>query len=286
MAVETKHRATDFLTARLPAVEKPVFRMGVAGNYGIDSSDIRWAADQGANYWVWGASFKKVTEGIRDTIKSDRERHVVAMLGWGYWGGQVRQGVEKGLKKLNTDYLDVFKLGWLGRTSFYNPGVVDALLKLKQEGKIRAIGTSIHDRQRAGRLALDSEIDLLMIRYNAKHPGAEQDIFPHLEKRNPAVVSYTALAWGQLIRPVKTIKMPDWPGREPGDVPPLTPALCYRFVLSNPHVHLVLTGPKNRDQLKQNFAAVEQGQLTEAELDWIGDYGKRVKSKKRFDYIK
>ena len=97
------------------------------------------------------------------------------------------------------------------------------MLRLKQEGKIKAIGTSIHDRQRAGRLARDSEIDLFMIRYNAKHPGAEQDIFPYLEKRNPAVVAYTALAWGQLIRPLKKIEMLPWPGQRTGEIPPLTP---------------------------------------------------------------
>ena len=132
----------------------------------------------------------------------------------------------------------------------------------------------------AGRLALDSEIDLFMIRYNAKHPGAEQDIFPYLEKRKPAVVSYTALAWGQLIRPLKNIEMPNWPGQDRVEVPPLTPELCYRFVLSNPHVHLVLTGPQNSEQLKQNFKAVQRGPLTMEELNWIRQYGKIVKSKK------
>ena len=286
MIAEIDSSPRDFSYSRLPVVAKKVFRMGIAGNYGIGSSDIKWAADQGANYWVWGASFKKVTEGIKNTIKHDREKHVVAMLGWGFWGWQVRQSVEKALRKLETDYIDVFKLGWLGRTSFYSQGVVDSLLRLKQEGKIKAIGTSIHDRQRAGRLALDSEIDLFMIRYNAKHPGAEQDIFPYLEKRNPAVVSYTALAWGQLIRPLKKIEMPNWPGQDRVEIPPLTPELCYRFVLSNPHVHLVLTGPKNSEQLKQNFKAVQQGPLTMEELNWIRQYGKVVKSKKRLDYIR
>ena len=211
----------------------------------------------------------------------------MALLGWGFFGWQVRQSIEKALRKLNTDYLDVFKLGWLGRTSIYSQGVVDSLLKLKQEGKIKAIGTSIHDRQRAGQLALDSELDLLMIRYNAKHTGAEEDIFPHLKKRNPAVVSYTALAWQQLINPVKGIEMAPWPGsKEEAKIPPLTPELCYRFVLSNPHIHLVLTGPKNREQLMMNFRAMQQGTLTPEELNWIRQYGKLIKSKKRFDYIK
>lgn len=208
------------------------------------------------------------------------------MLGWGFFGWQVRRSVENALRKLGTDYLDVFKLGWLGRTSIYSKGIIDTLLKLKQEGRILSIGTSIHDRKRAGRLAQDSEIDLFMIRYNAKHPGAEQEIFPHLSKRNPAVVSYTALAWGQLIRPLKEIVMPPWPGGESFNGPPLSPAICYRFVLTNPNVHVVLTGPQNREQLSLNMDAIKQGPLEPDEMNWIRQYGQLVKSKKRLDYVK
>ncbi len=144
----------------------------------------------------------------------------------------------------------------------------------------------IYNRQRAGRLALDSDIDLFMIRYNAKHPGAEQDIFPHLTKRNPAVVCYTALAWRQLTKPLKGIEMQPWPGKERIDVPPLTPELCYRFVLTNPHIHLVLTGQRNREQLNQNFKAIQRGALKPEELIWIRQYGKKVKYKKKLDYIR
>ena len=275
-----------FSHTMLPVVEKTVFRMGVAGSYGIDSTDIRWAAEHGANYWVWGRGFGRVTDGIREVIRHDRENHVVSMLGWGFFGWQVRRSVENALRKLDTDYLDVFKLGWLGRTSIYSQGIIDTLLKLKREKKILSIGTSIHDRKRAGRLALDSEIDLFMIRYTAKHPGAEQDIFPHLSKRNPAVVGYTALAWGQLIKPLKGTAMPSWPGRVDFNGPPLSPDLCYRFVLSSPHVHVVLTGPQNREQLRRNLDAMEQGPLAPDEMDWIRQYGQLVKSKKRLDYVK
>jgi aryl-alcohol dehydrogenase-like predicted oxidoreductase len=275
MPTNTDDLVKDFTSTLLPVIEKPVCRMGIAGNCGLGPSDIVWAAEQGANYWVWGASFKKVTEGIKQVIRQDREKHVVAMLGWGLFGWQIRLNAENALRKLNTDYLDVFQLSWLGRMSGYRQGLIDTLLTLKQEGKIRAIGVSIHDRQRAGRLALDSEIDLFMIRYNAKHPGAEQDIFPYLDKRNPAIVSYTALAWQQLTRPLKGV-----------DMLPLTPELCYRFALTNPHVHLVLTGPANREQLKQNFAALQQGPLTSEELSWVREYGRMVKSRKRLDYVR
>ena len=270
----------------LPVVKKTVLRMGVAGTYGIDSADVRWAAEQGANYWLWGRGFGRITDGIRDVIRQGRDTNVVAMLGWGFFGWQVRRSVENALRTLRTDYLDVFKLGWLGRTSIYSKGIIDTLVQLKQEGKILAIGTSIHDRQRAGRLAQDSAIDLFMIRYNAKHPGAEQDIFPHLARRNPAVVSYTALAWGQLIRPLPGIVMPPWPGGKGFNGPPLSPELCYRFVLTNPHVHVVLTGPQNREQLQQNLAAIQEGPLAPDEMHWIRQYGQLVKSRKRLDYMK
>ena len=282
--IPEKPLTDNFSSTILPFVDKKVFRLGIAGNYGLQSEDILWAADQGANYWVWGASFKKVTAGIKQVIQNDREKHIVAMLGWGLFSWQVRKSVENALRTLNTDYLDVFKLGWLGRTSFYRPSIVDTLLALKKEGKIRVIGTSIHDRKRAGRLALDSPIELFMIRYSAKHPGAEQDIFPHLSARNPAIVSYTALAWGQLIKTYTKFDMPPWPGDET-KIPPLTPELCYRFVLSNPHVHLVLTGPKNREQLQQNFRAMKQGPLSREEIEWIREYGKMVKAHKIFDFI-
>jgi len=52
-------------------------------------------------------------------------------------------------------------------------------MKLNEEGEVRAMGMSIHDRQRAGQLAEDSPLDAL-IRDNAAHPSAERDIFPHL----------------------------------------------------------------------------------------------------------
>jgi aryl-alcohol dehydrogenase-like predicted oxidoreductase len=276
----------EFSHTMLPVVGKTVFRMGIAGSYGIDSTDVRWAAEHGANYWVWGRGFSKVTDGIREVIKYDRENHVVGMLGWGFFGWQVRRSVENALRKLGTDYLDVFKLGWLGRTSIYSKGIIDTLLKLKQEGKILAIGTSIHDRKKAGRLVLDSEIDLFMIRYSAKHPGAEQEIFPHLSKRNPAVVSYTALAWGQLIRPLEGIVMHPWPSGESFNGPPLSPELCYRFVLMNPNVHVVLSGPRSREQLSQNLDAIRQGPLEPDEMNWIRQYGQLVKSKKGLDYVK
>ncbi|MBN1336111.1 MAG: aldo/keto reductase [Deltaproteobacteria bacterium] len=276
----------DFGHSVLPSpLSVPVLRLGVAGNYGLAAADIPHAADRGANYWVWTPNFKKVTPGLREVLAARREAHVVAMLGVAYTAAMVRRGVEKALRMLGTDYLDVYQLSWLGRGSSFGKGIQEALLSLRHEGKVRALGCSIHDRQRAGALARDSILDLLMIRYNAAHPGAEQDVFPHLGHRNPAVVAYTATSWRQLLRPLG-IRMPPWPGPvDDGPAPPpLTPSLCYRFCLSSPHVHVVLTGPKDRAQLDANLDALAAGPLSAEEDAWVRMYGKAVRAKRRLPF--
>ena len=106
---------------------------------------------------------------------------------------------------------------------------------------------------------------MLMIRYNAAHPGAETDIFPKLEKRNPAIVPYTATRWHKLLTRPR-----GWTG----DVP--TPGDCYRFCLTNPHVDVVLTAPANAQQLEENVRALAQGPLSEEELAWMYEFGKVV----------
>jgi aryl-alcohol dehydrogenase-like predicted oxidoreductase len=279
--------STDFSHTDLPSQNKRVFRLGVAGNFGLGTDDCHYAADRGVNFWLWTPTFKKVTPALREILARDREQHVVSMLDMAVTAGMARRGVHKALKLLETDYLDCYELGWLGRTSWLTDSISEQLLRLKDEGKIRSIGTSIHDRKRAGQLARDSILDTFMIRYSAKHPGAEQDIFPHVGKRNPTIISYTTTSWQQLLRPVKGIDMPPWPGskRLSPPPPPLTAGLCYRFSLSSPHVHVVLTGPKTRAQLDDNLAAVQAGPLSPEEDEWVRRYGRLVKDKKRLPYL-
>ena len=157
------------------------------------------------------------------------------------------------------------QLYWLGKMSRWSEGMVEALVRLREAGKVKALAVSIHDRPRAGRLALDSPLDALMVRYNAAHPGAEQEIFPHLARRRPAVIAYTATSWRKLLK-----APPGWAG------PVMTAGDCYRFCLSSPHVDVVLTGPKDVAQLRENLAALERGPLSEEEQRWMREYGRKV----------
>ncbi|GEJ56557.1 aldo/keto reductase [Anaeromyxobacter diazotrophicus] len=257
--------ATDFVAREVPALRKRLFRLGLSGTFGLDEAGCREALER-VQYVFWSPRMKALTPALRDALRRDRERYAVSagpLLG--YFPGAVRKAAEGALRALGTDYLDVLQLYWLGKMSAFTGPVQEELARLREEGKVRALGASIHDRPRAGELAERSILDLLMIRYNAAHPGAETDVFPHLQSRRPAVVAYTATSWRKLLRPPR-----GWKG------PAATAGDCYRFCLSSPHVDVVLTGPRNAAELRENLAALEKGPLSEAELTFMRELGRAV----------
>jgi aryl-alcohol dehydrogenase-like predicted oxidoreductase len=258
---------TDFRHAALRTVDKRVHRLGLALNMGIDADGVAAAFERGVSY-VYYTRLRtgKSLSVLREALQRDRERYVVAAgPSFAFYRGNVRRAAESTLKKLGIEYIDVFQLMWLGTATAWTDGIVDELVKLREEGKVRALGVSIHDRERAGRLAADSVLDLFMIRYNAAHPGAERDIFPHLDRRKPSIVAYTATSWRKLLKR---------PGGYEGPV--MTAGDCYRFCLSSPHVDVVLTGPKSRAEMEENLDAVERGPLAADELAWMRSFGQAV----------
>jgi len=258
--------ADDFQHRHVPALKKRVFRLGLAVSHGLDDAGIREALDGEVNYVFWNPLARKLVEPLRDALARDRDRYVVATgPSFGWFAGPIRRRVEAALRTLGTDYLDVLQLYWVGVSSALSEANLEELARLREEGKVRAVGVSIHDRQRAGRLADDSVLDLLMIRYNAAHPGAEKDVFPHLARRRPAVIAYTATSWRKLLRAPR-----GWTER------PATAGECYRFCLSSPCVDVVLCSPANAEQLREDLGAAARGPLDAGEMDFMRRLGRAV----------
>lgn len=256
---------SDFSCREIPGLGRRLFRLGLSGTFDLDEAGCREALER-IQYVFWTPRMKGLTAALREALARDRGRYVVAagpLLG--YFPGAVRRAAEAALRTLRVDSLDVFQLYWLGKMSAFTGAVQDELVRLREEGKVRVVGASIHDRRRAGALAEDSILDLLMVRYNAAHPGAEQDIFPHLAKRRPAVVAYTATAWRRLLKAPR-----GWKGRA------ATAGDCYRFCLTSPHVDVVLTGPRTVIELRENLAAIDKGPLSPEEMAFMRDLGRAV----------
>jgi aryl-alcohol dehydrogenase-like predicted oxidoreductase len=252
-----------------------VHRLGLSASYLPGRDAIHRAVDAGLNYlFCYGFDFQMIRT-LREILKTNRERYVVATGPYNLIFGHtdVRRTLEKRLRQLGTEYIDVFLFLGVMRPEQLPERVLDDLRGLREEGRIRAMGLSTHDRRLAGRLAADGAVDVLMIRYNAAHRGASEDVFPHLEIHRPGVVAYTATRWTGLLRRPR-----GWP--KDGRVP--TAGDCYRFVLSSPFVDVCMTAPRSAGELSQNLAAMARGPLDEDEMAFMVRFGDAVHARRRW----
>jgi aryl-alcohol dehydrogenase-like predicted oxidoreductase len=247
-----------------------VSRIGLAASYGIGADGVEAAyQEMGINYFYWGSMRKKgFGEGIRRLSQQHRNDMVVVIQSYSRWGGLLNRSVENALRDLKLDQADVLLLGWHNQ----NPSsrIMDAALKLRESGRVCNLAVSCHHRPAFRQFIQEGIFDILMFRYNAAHRGAETQIFPFLEGDNrPGTVGYTATRWGHLLNPKKI------PAGE--KVPKASD--CYRFALTQPQVDLCLSGPANREQLKEVFAALERGPMNEEELAWMRRVGDHIHKK-------
>jgi aryl-alcohol dehydrogenase-like predicted oxidoreductase len=261
--------ASDFLHGKLGPQGWPVFRLGLAATYRPGERTVRCALDHGVNYLFGFAIDTNITAVVRGMNDDQREKVILTTGGYNWIVGHtpLRKSLENALRRYRTDYIDVFHFLGIMKPKEFPPRVQEELDALRADGKVRATAVSCHDRKFAGELAAHGAVDALMIRYNAAHPGAETDIFPHLAAHNTGVISYTATRWRRLLARPR-----GWPESEPV----ATAGQCYRFALSNPNVQVVLTAPSNEKQLLENLRGAEQGPLPDDEMAFLRRFGAHV----------
>jgi aryl-alcohol dehydrogenase-like predicted oxidoreductase len=264
-----------FLKGTLGRTGREVFRLGLSGTYRPGRDTILHALDEGINLVFMFGIDTQMIGTIRDLPPSRKQQLVVCTGAYNMilWAQDIRGTVEKRLRELKTDCIDVFLFLGVTKPAHMPPRIFDDLRRVREEGKVKAFGLSTHDRTFAGRLAAEGAVDVLMIRYNAAHRGAEADIFPHLQAHDPGVISYTATRWRYLIKANKK-----WPKGE--RVPDA--GMAYRFVLGNPNVDVALTAPSNRQQFDDNLRAVRQGPLAPEEMEFMRRFGDVVHHTKKW----
>jgi aryl-alcohol dehydrogenase-like predicted oxidoreductase len=238
--------------------------LGLGSSYGVADRDLDWAVDHGCNYLYWGSLRRRgFGRGLKRLCQTRRDDIVLVIQSYARFGSAVEMSLELALRRLGTDRADVLLLGWWNDTP--RASVVAGAVRARERGKTRFIAMSTHQRPLAGTLVADAKgvIDIVHVRYNAAHRGAEREVFPHRSPAGAGVVAFTATRWGKLLTQSES-------GRSPsaGD--------CYRFVLSNPAVDLCLAGPRNGEDLRAAIAALERGPMDQEELRWMCTIGDRV----------
>lgn len=172
---------------------------------------VRVAVENGVNFidtaylYGPGRSEELVGEAINETGK--RNELIVATKGSPKFVGQemqndntpafLKQAVEDSLKRMQTDYIDLFYIHYPdGVTPGYE--AVGALKELKDQGKIRAIGLSNFSLDQLKEANRDGYVDVYQGEYNLLQRSAEKEILPYTAEQNISFIPFFPLASGLL----------------------------------------------------------------------------------------
>jgi methylglyoxal reductase len=123
----------------------------------------------------------------------------------------IRYEVEQSLKRLGTDYIDLYQTHWQDATTPIQ-NTMEALLQLKKEGKIRAIGVSNVTVDQIAQYSQYGPVDNAQEKYSMLDREIEEALLPWCHQHSVAMLAYSPLGQGLLtgkIGPERTF--------EPGD---------------------------------------------------------------------
>ncbi|RWL09693.1 MAG: aldo/keto reductase [Mesorhizobium sp.] len=105
--------------------------------------------------------------------------------------------VEQSLRRLGTDYIDLYITHWQDPTTPIAE-TMEALERLKSAGKIRAIGASNLDAAELQQYVAAGQLDAIQERYSMLDREIEQTLLPIARQHQVAALSYSSLALGLL----------------------------------------------------------------------------------------
>jgi aryl-alcohol dehydrogenase-like predicted oxidoreductase len=233
--------------------------LGVGGHHlGQASSEdeaeriVHGALDAGLNFfdncWEYHNGKSEVWLGRALSGKRDKAFVMTKVCTHGRDGDLALQMLEQSLRRLRTDHLDLWQVHGVAfdndpQRAFKSGGVMEAMDKAKQQGKVRFVGFTGHR---------DPSIHLKMLSYNypfdtvqmplncfdATFRSFERQVLPELVKRGIACLGMKPLTGKGA--PIKANVV--------------TPDEMLRYAMSLPGVAVTITGMESMDRLTQNLA--------------------------------
>lgn len=273
--------------------------LGLGGGGHINSEDTLYAFDRGINFFFYSSDlhhylYSNMAGALRQLCgrgSSVREQVVLGLVTYlvktpeAAMSSLLDQFVD-----LKMDYIDVFFWGWIdndnagdfskcmdasydlrGSNSVYQRGIetmFETSERMKKMGIVRYIGASFHNHELARQWSNSPLLDVVMVRHNVAHRGAQQKVFAHLDEKDPqrpGVITFKSAGMGTNLwqRPMF---LPS------GCWQPSVPDL-YRYSLSQNCVDIALAGLTRREEVDAAIAAMQKGKLTNEEIDYLNLYG-------------
>lgn len=195
----------------------------------------------------------------------------------------VRLEVEESLERLGIDYIDLYMTHWPSVEPFYTPisETVAELERLKEEGKIRAIGAANVSISQIREYLDCCELDLVQGKYSVLDCAVEEELIPLCSEHKITMQAYSPLEQGLLTGTISKGYRPElgnarsnkkwW---QPGNMErvidmidawkPLTekyecsiPALCLAWIMNQGDVVNLLSGATSPKEIEMNAPAAD-----------------------------
>jgi aryl-alcohol dehydrogenase-like predicted oxidoreductase len=267
---------------------------------------IEAALDLGVNFIdtsdAYGAGYSETLLG--KALKGRRDKVILATKGGNTMVGPNRgkadfsaayigQVMDESLKRLQTDYVDLYQLHNPNVEVIERGEVWELLERRKKEGKVRHYGVSINKMEEGAAAVRGGRSDTIQVEYNILMQEPARGLFPRVQKAKVGVVARVPLRRGLLTGKLTLADQKRFQGEDvrarnfPGDLfaKELAKVELLRFLerpgralaqaaiafcLAHPAVSVVIPGARNAQQMRENAAAAEI-ELSSEELRKITD---------------
>ena len=198
---------------------------------------------------------------------------------------------EQSLKRLGTDYIDLYQIHWPDSTTPLDE-TFEAVAQLIEQGKIRYAGVCNYNAQLMAEAEKTLPLVSNQIPFSMVNRAVEEETIPYCIKQNKAVLAYSPLERGLLTGKIHVghqFQEGDHRAKHPHFQPdfiektdillerikPLADdkgvtlaQLVLRWTVERPGITIALAGARNAHQSVQNAKAMEIN-LTQVELDFM-----------------
>jgi aryl-alcohol dehydrogenase-like predicted oxidoreductase len=265
--------------------------MSLKGSQEENERLLHRATDLGINYFDTADLYDKgMNEAcVGNALKGKRDKVVVATKVGNQWRPDgsgfdwnpkkeyILNSVEGSLKRLQTDYIDLYQLHG-GTMEDPIDETIEAFETLQQQGKIRYYGISSIRPNVIREFVQRSNIASVMMQYSLLDRRPEETCFPLLQKNNIGVLARGSVAQGLLInKPAKAYL--NYNEEEVKQAAKAVASLssnqrsaaqtALQFVLQNPTVTSAVAGIRTLEQLEDAVKTVSTPCLTPDEMETL-----------------
>lgn len=263
------------------------FGTGQIGGQDDDPAILSQALDAGITLIDTARGYGLAEERIGKHIAHRRKEFVLSTkIGYGVEGhddwtpGCITAGIERALKLMRTDVLDIVHLHSCPLDVLQGSGVIEPLVKAKEAGKVRVAAYSGENQVLAW--AADSGcFGSIQTSVNVSDQFSLNEVIPEAMAKGMGVIAKRPVAnapWRFAERPVDTYGEEYWLRWKQMEIDPLGldwNEVFLRFTAFAPGVSACIVGTKNVQHLRSNLETVKRGPLPAEVTEFIRDAFRR-----------